>query len=430
MRTYKTVGLTALICIITTSTFWYVFGAQPTNEFWITSGPYPSEPSYVVWIIGTTYYVKDQQGKLVFETSNFTAAFEYARDGLSSGGGLIWLKEGDFVTYSILELKTSATRDIVLAGTIGSKIKAGNNANLDAVIEIRGSHKGNVIKGITIDGNSINNGADRGIWIVSDSAAPCTWVDIIEINFEYCPIGIDTITFTGGFQAEHYLISKCKFGLNGKNSDIGIFLNRTRATRIEGCIIEDCQDIGIKGDTSNNIVITNCHFDDCINYAIYLDSCGGWAINNCFFEDTVNYDHVYIDAQSADNTFTGNTMHSDIPGRDCFHVLGQRNVFVGNSFFSNPNGAFIYVLGDKCLIVGNNFQGSADYGIRIDGADYLTITGNYVGICTYGILEETGSDYNLITSCTVRDSVTGDIITVGANTKVNLCWNGTGSWIA
>jgi len=95
MKTYKIVGLTALICIILTSSLWYVFGATPTSTFWISDGIYPSGVDYAIYKVGSNHYSKDVNGIVLYSGTNATEIIQNTID-ISSRNDVIFFHSGKY----------------------------------------------------------------------------------------------------------------------------------------------------------------------------------------------------------------------------------------------------------------------------------------------------------------------------------------------
>lgn len=399
--------------------------ALDSSTFWISSGVYPSASSYTIYNEGSYTYAKNAYGKNVYSGKDASQIIQNAIGQLTSGG-TVFFSSGLYILSSTLNLTSGTTKGITLSGSKDVILQAKSNANLDAILKILGTHRMNIIKSLTFHGNENDNGTDRGIWIVSDATTPTTWVDVIECSFQYCPVGIECETPSGGMNTEHLLIQNNMFG-SEEHTTVGIKLTTVRATRIIGNIIEDCIDCGLYSYDSGNIIIANNHFDDNHNYAIYLSKSSGHTISANFFEDTVTYDHIFVSSDSSDNVLSNNVVHTHGANRDCIRVEGQRNIIIGNNFYYNPSGQLVRITGDRNTVTGNNLIEGTN-GIYVEGS-YCVITSNFVKGCSLkGIVEAAPADYNLFCGCRSEGNVGVDIEIIGANTEIHCCWNGS-TWI-
>lgn len=96
----------AVISILLTSSVWYVFAATPTSTIWISSGIYPSQPSFTVWKEGSNYFAKDTNGKLASSGTNAATVIQYAINN-APNGGLVFLKCANYFLDSSITIAKS-----------------------------------------------------------------------------------------------------------------------------------------------------------------------------------------------------------------------------------------------------------------------------------------------------------------------------------
>ena len=150
-------------------------------------------------------------------------------------------------------------------------------------------------------------------------------------------------------------------------------------------------------------------------------------------------------------TFTGDIYDSIIVERENIVIDGSGYLLQGNNTeygikiessgvtIKNTQisrfeyGIYLYLSSNNNIIVDNNITGNSR-GIYVRGTDNNTITSNIIyrnevqASQRYGIIESGTSNFNVMIGNTVRNNYVADIITVGANSTVNLCWNGT-TWV-
>jgi parallel beta-helix repeat protein len=144
------------------------------------------------------------------------------------------------------------------------------------------------------------------------------------------------------------------------------------------------------------------------NYAIWLKSESNKVENNIINLDPSSQGAICIYYNATTPLYYNSVKNNHIDSSDSTYAI-----FVGASYYSEISGNTIF---------GKN-------GIYLYNCGYNQITNNVyrkIGATSNFALQEAGaSDYNVITNMYARN---GYIYKVGANTKVNLCWNYT-TWI-
>jgi len=176
------------------------------------------------------------------------------------------------------------------------------------------------------------------------------------------------------------------------------------------------------------------------------DLCGG---DSKIVDSNANtyYENLYLNGGrfAVSNFYAGGTCSSASPTDSAIYLNGSKRCkFVNVDLdytFSNGiivNGGKDHQFVNVRLVTKNN----TDLNNTYSGFKFINSVDNTIDACSvvlwddagtwflkYGV-EETGtSDFNMISDCNFRDVGTAGIITVGANTKVSHCWNGT-SWIS
>lgn len=134
MKTYKVIGLTALVCIIATATLFYAFGATSIGTtFYISSGIYPGSPTYTVWKSGSTYYAKDQNGQIDYQSSNGSYVIQQCVDVCDVDDSIYLRGELTFTHTVIVEqtrLKIFGDCLIIYSGSGACFLFNGSNSQL------------------------------------------------------------------------------------------------------------------------------------------------------------------------------------------------------------------------------------------------------------------------------------------------------------
>lgn len=88
---------TILGLIIVCSSILYVIAQTPTTTIWLSSGVYPSDGSYTIWVEGSNYFAKNEYGEIPsgFSGTNASALTLSCVNSLTSGGK-IFFKAGTY----------------------------------------------------------------------------------------------------------------------------------------------------------------------------------------------------------------------------------------------------------------------------------------------------------------------------------------------
>lgn len=183
-----------------------------------------------------------------------------------------------------------------------------------------------------------------------------------------------------------------------------------------------------EGNSIMNSVIYKGNWSVALIYSNYnliqgntIDSYSLYGIHVCTTVDTRIIDNLI---ESTTSGAIGITL-SDSAGNQ---------TIIANNWLQNPY-VNIWLLGSNQF---NTIQGNIFRGVNSTGTDVvLTNTNNgyniisnnqFLSLSACSIIEVGSSNYNVIIG-NICPSSTYGILTVGANTKVNHCWNGT-SWIS
>jgi len=355
-----------------------IVNAYLASTLTISSGIYPGAPSYTFFKEGSTYYAKDVYGEIRFSGTNASYVFNTALDSLPNGGSF-YVSPGDY----------TLTHSIVIKYHHVTIYGAGDSSHLETANDIPIIKTAWYVWRIQIKDLFLEGPRDlgTGIELFSTQHATVERNTIQRFNYGIYVWGNSANQSLGNFITSNYLSDNemCHVMLAAYSSD----------TLIENNIIGGSLDIGDGMIASGSPVtkVNNNHF---------------WGITTGVY--------FYRSDRSEAN----------------------------DNFFDNPTGSAIWVqeqaggAGTNArTVIANNIIKQASHGasgvsssILITNSTNVLVDGNYVygGEDKYGLEEDSLSDYNMVIASSFRESVTAGIHKSGANTKVNLCWNGT-NWI-
>jgi len=432
---WKKLGtISILVNILLISTLTYVIFASPNGTFTISPGIYPGAPSFTIWKEGSTYYAKNAYGGIEFSGTNASQVIQNALDGLTSGR--TWqetvLLKGEIRVDSTIRIPSYSIIDI--QGTI--KLADGANVN---VFENQDQTNGNsfiTIKNGIID---LNGGqqtqASRALYIIGRTNDYIKLVDVTIKNAYSATVQLINSSFS------EIINNFFDTSLNG--GSIGIVY--TRQTTIAHNRFKNIYDYAItigansyRNEISNNLIywFAGSHGGGIDIYGSSQNTIIGNVIRN---SNRTNVYPIYLHVDGANNparynTIVGNTIfdsfhHAIALGPDSNYTTIADNVIIGTgqTGIRIADSHYLTISGN---IVKYNGQEAIGDALLLDSVTYSIVTGNIFGdreSTRYGINEAGTSDYNVFTSLLAEGTNMG-IRIVGANTQVNLCWNGT-TWI-
>lgn len=358
-------GLTAIFLMgVFAGAFVAVIAQSASQIFTIGSGIYPGAADFTVWTDGSTYYAKNNLGRMLANGTDADQVINYA---VTNGQDSVFLSAGNYTIDTIeitgksgLHLYGEGWKTILIANSTANMI----NVTLS---------DGVLISDLFLDGASIS-----GHGIFTDR---CWRMNIRDCRFYM--IGDDAVSVTG---------TAAKYSLQGW---------------IDSCWIEIVGSDGISlNDYSTDWHITNNDIGTCTDKAISLT--GG--ASNCVIADNTIWGSdvgIYV-YQTLGATLTGNRV--DFNQYEGILIQDARNIVVtGCSVFYNS----IAVTGSKSGLKLQNSANCSITGGRF-GNDYL---GAASETQKHGILEETPSNYNVIsgTNCGTNYNGTYGIVLSGAN---------------
>ena len=455
----------------------------PTTTFTISPGVYPGAPDYTIWKEGSNYFAKNANGEIEFSGTDATTVIQQAINIThNAGGGTVLIKNGIYYPTDAIRMKSNVhLRGESRDGTI-LKVADGTPDNwggLHVIItyyDSSGALGTNItISDLTVDTNllgidytvvpiriSTNNKFVRIINVKIPSYDGYNSAAISLSNGQFGEIR-DCIILNGGIEGgtnceaiyvSNYTEYKIINNVIYDSPREGIYIGETCADygEIRGNHIYHCDSEGIDL-RSNFTVVAGNTFYNCSN-GIWVSSAGNTISGNVFYGGT---NCIVVSGSSRPayyNSITGNIFagytSQAIAVEDVIHgisIVGnvvrntgasyvfrlsevQNFTITGNMINGTTSASAVTVSNCKYGIVSGNMITDANQGIYIGNSTYITVSSCIVlQSVSYGFRETGSSDYNIIIGCTFKGSGTADIVTIGSNTHVHLCWNGT-SWIS
>lgn len=427
------------IVLVLAPTLKIAFAQSEPDPFYISAGIYPSAPFYTVWQEGTYYFAKNAYGLIVYSGQNASLVINNA---LSDAGGwtnkgTVLLEEGDYTLSSTLQVKEYTS--LIGSGMEKTMLYLSSGAN-DNVIENyqTGPEWFFHFADFTIYGNKDGQSSGHGIYLVNARD-----ITIERVRTQYCKQ--DGMHFQDGFLHQIY------YSFSDHNDGYGIYANNTEtALKIRNCVVENSglDNIRVLAGSSHEIAnnqieggyngifftgyyssIENNYVCDSSHYNIYVGSYRNEILNNRIRLSN----NISILLESAHHSkVSGNIISNTLPGRSGSYGIslssGSHYSAITGNVIENVTGGIFLFDSDHNTLTGNVITDDSDAGICFVNSDWNVVTTNRVVDATgWGILELETSDYNVIVGSSASAS-TGGIQVIGANTKVNLCYNGT-TWI-
>jgi len=400
----------------------FVLSAPNSSIFTITSGIYPSAPTYTIWEEDSVYYAKSAYGKIDFSGDD---PAQIAQDCIDTIGVAI---KGDIdFTSGIFNFKktVTVTKYKTISGS-GISTLIATHSNIGA-FNITGDEV--TIRDMKI-ANYYENNTKSGIHI---HKVPNVWLTNLFISDFYIGIkGVGAITGTWGLFVRDSIIHL--------NEEYGIYFEGYSGSKIKGnhfsggVGVETVSGIKMTGDANYNEIIGN-HFDD-MNQGVDLDGAYSITIVGNDFEN-IRFEDIKIN-NAVDVTISGNALNG--AGWGTYGILidtnasyisvtgnvvrekGRHGIFVdktGNRHISIVSN----IVRDNSRETNNTWSGIATYDVND-----VVITGNNCfdnqtsewNRQKYGIETGGASDYIIIIGNDCRSNVdaTEDISYVGSNNKV------------
>jgi parallel beta-helix repeat protein len=373
-----------------------------------------------------------------------------ALSNLPSTGGIVLLKKG---TYNIAGSIDMLKSNVVLQGEgKATKIFLSNSANVDMIRVGNGTTIVNdcVVENMTVDGNRANQTSLGSPVIIWGSSGTKALRNIVRgCRLTNCLSDCLKVIY-----ADKGIVSGNVVEENTGGAGIGIFSSSQNNDIIGNVLIHNTYGIYSSANYNNivgNVLVDNTAYGVYVNGVVNLNISGNWFGSIAYFQTG-----VYLAANAARNTITGNTFYQ--PYRAIFaaadaNVIG--NTISGNSIYlANQEAIYMQAGANQNAIVGNTIRSSAMHAIRIRGSKnvissnmlidngtvtnntysdiflddngttfstYNTVIGNNCQAAAankvaYHIRENaTGDDFNLVIGNVCKDGVTAQISLQGTN---------------
>ena len=381
----------------------------PTVTTWLQPGSLTENADSTLWVDGSNYFSKNGTTGQISTNTNATAIIQNALDV----GGHIYLKAGDYYTTQDLD--------------------------------------------VTVDYTFIDGDPETRILCSSQNYGFLVSADYVTINRVWVngtgTMGVNGFGITFDYGCSGGVVSNCKVTQTGLD---GIHLRNCQNTTITNCIVENTNDDCIASLFGNDNIITNNHVSQ-----------GNTVTTNRVRGIVVGGDNgTIVMGNTVENINGVGILIMDFTNQSLNIVVVGNNVRnTGKIAQAGYEGAGIYLQGvEGATITGNTVNEAYWSGVHLYNTSYSTITGNSIKDCgknatgwqggivleyystynvitgniicdalgglEYGIVETGGgtNDFNVFVSNSAFDATTLGISLDGANSKVNLCYNGT-AWL-
>jgi len=396
LKTQYKFATAILIALVFGSVIGYTI-ASNGNTFIISQGIYP-QAKFTVYSEESTYYIKNEYGLIINSGTNATTIIQYAFDSLTSDRAYkekVLLK-GFFEIDSTIKLPSYIT--VELQGNI----TLANNKNIN-MIETK-----------------------------ETTTIHCDWFNgVLNGNHDYQTSGngMDLDAFSYG-TIENVFFTKIK----GHALLITSISGETEGNVIKSNTFINIHGSGIKTESNvKDSFISHNKMEQMYSYGISTTG---------LLTSIIQCNTISAEVQSGISVSSGNDV--SVIGND-IDTCGQHGIiivscnFMPNTVSNNViynNGWHGIVIDDSnnTVVSANAIYSNGYDGINIQGASMFNIISNNIitddntPTQDYGIREQDTTDYNIITSNTCLNSVNVGILQIGANSQVNLCFNGT-IWI-
>lgn len=424
-----------------------------------------SEASYIIWKYNSTHYAARNMSTLLVEFGPSTNASEILQNTIDNGD-TIFIKSGMYILSNILTVDsyttiegegfqtilklqdnmpdTASSRGVIenenwkVAGVSNVIIRNlqidGNKAGqtiIDGYVGIQFSGKnlgGDDCENIIIENVKIVNSLDGGIYSGDTNAMFIRNIFIDNWGTATTSYGQHAFYFTR-LHNSHLSSIYITNGLDSPNNipSTGLNMKLCQNVTVNQIVVKSVSGSGISmGDagqnkTNKNIKISNVAIHDVGWYGIWL------VIGDIDYNNQISFSNFIIENSSLAGVYVQESKyvqfvngHANFNGRNGYHVTTNAHNVSFTNCYANANGQN----------VSNTYSGF------FLASEHITIMNSYAydtqasRTQKYGIEEHaTASDYNVIIGVTAHGYTSDNgIIINGANTKVNLCWNGT-NWI-
>jgi len=439
LKTYILTILATLI--ISISSIGYIL-AQSSATFTISQGIYPGAPGYTIWREESVYYAKNAYGSLTSGT-NFTTIINNAL--LSDN---VYLKSGIYELNGVAcNIKVPSNRVLEGEDKHTTLIRLIGNAYVGMVVNdgyigwLGDGNENITVRNISFDGGGTDpNGPDGSInfkGITNLLIENVATYNSSNLSIDYIEIGL----------IRNILLNEHSGAIVGNRLGMG----HTNYTTIENVRIYGSIGEGIYIDYCFNNTFINNYIEGCADSGLELRTSSGFntVIGNTFVN---NVNQIYLASHNniiSNNRIQGGTNAIVIDYGAKYNTISSNTIYG----LSNSNGIMIQTAGTQYNAITANTLYDCGYGIRSQNTGNNTFLGNMIFSCNYGIellssprnilisnIANNGvygiweyssgtSDYNVIIGCAAIGNDVLNIGKIGANSQVNLSWNGT-TWIA
>lgn len=294
--------------------------------------------SYIITISGSYYQVLNgTTNAVLYQSTSSSAAFNYllGSSGIASDGATVYIEAG---AYSVPSSWTIYKNSIYITCQSGAVLTKNAGTN-DAVIAVYGSN--NIIDGITIDGNWLNQSPPASTYLAQSGA------DSNKVGVLYYGSASNNLI-------KNSIIHGCRaFGVKGQWDATG---------GNNGVINSIIYDIGANGLSTAMPAITSNNGDYFVNNEVY----------NC--------NDVGIDSYGYNTKITGNYVHDIGTNTAMYGFVNSGWGIAIESGGGTGNGAYVLIAGNtvaNCI----HGDGNAACGIVVQGSGSLLnvlIVGNTV----------------------------------------------------
>lgn len=449
----KRIGIVTawLISLLIVATFVYLVYAQTASTFWITEGVYP-QGTYTLWDEGSTYYAKDEYGRI---NDNYGTNFSLVLNSVVGEDRKIVIKTGDYYADSPIDASYHGLT-IEGEGKYATTIHAMND--LGETINDKPSgifyvgfatgttlSKGVRIANLGLDGqgyhmthliwyDKVEDGIIDNVYVTGANTSDCGgWVDLGSASWR-CVITESVAVETGnGFANE------------------GFFHNHASCSVISNCVTYggiDANTPAIKGGEFGGSIIGNTLHNPYLGIRAESEDKSLIVSNNYIYG--ARGKGIQVVSGKDNGIIEGNVVFWSMG-----HAIDVRgnDVIINDNWVYNVTGVGILLEGSYCTISANFINVTTESGIQIQtnssivsenqvynsGHDGIQLKGislnNLItsnicdGSSDDGIEERDSSDYNVLIGDIATNSGDYNIKIIGANSQVNLCYNGT-TWIS
>ncbi len=177
-------------------------------------------------------------------------------------------------------------------------------------------------------------------------------------------------------------------------TDIGIYNGGAVATRLFGCVIDNCTNNAIRrGADNDSVILSRCRISNCGSHGFYdsLSRRGALSFEDCDFYQNggsgvqIDNSTVWLEISNVNNIFTQNAAYGFSIGYNPFTGIINRN----NFYYSNTSGPRLNlpVGTSDVTLTGNPYTnaGTGDFSLNnTAGAGAAVRTAGYPGLMPDG----------------------------------------------